>query len=49
MEWNLQKFLLIDTDYLTLKKERKEGARERCTDEGAEFLILTTKIFIYCK
>ena len=36
-------------DYLTLKKECKEGAREYCTDEGAELLILTTKVFIYCK
>ena len=31
------------------KKERKEGAREYCTNEGVELLILRTKVFIYCE
>ena len=34
--------------FLTLKKERKDGAREYCTDEVVELLILTN-VFIYCK
>ena len=45
---NFQKFLLIDTEFLALKKERNEGAREYCTDEGVESLTLT-EVFIYCK
>ena len=32
---------------MTFKKERKKGAREYCTDEGVELLILTN-VFTYC-
>ena len=42
---NLQKFLLIYRNFLTLKKEFKEGSRECYTNEGVELLILT-KVFI---
>ena len=45
---NLQKFLLIHRDFLTLRKELKERARAYCTDEVVELSILT-KVFIHCK
>ena len=43
---NLQKFLLIDKNFLTLKKERKEGAREYCTDESGKLLILKSLFIV---
>ena len=43
-----KKFILIYRNFLTIKKELKEGAKEYCTNKGVELLILT-KIFIYCK
>ena len=50
MEWQeLAKISANRYGLPDLKKERKEEAKEYCTNEGAELLILTTKVFIYCK